>query len=79
MARDRERHPTEDYLVDRPLNLNTASREDLATIEGIGKGRADRIVEWRERNGPFEAVDDLQRVPQFTPDVLRAVRGQFRV
>lgn len=80
MAEDRDdRLPVDDYLVDRPLDLNTATGEELRMIEGLGAGRADRIVEWREAHGPFEAVDQLQHVPDMTPDVLRQVRHRLKV
>lgn len=80
MPADRdEREPADDYVVRTPLDLNAASREELRQIEGIGAGRADEIVAWRDRNGPFGSVDELQHVPQITPDVLRAVRDKLKV
>jgi competence protein ComEA len=51
-------------LIDEPLDLNAASEEELAAIPGVGAARARRIVEWRHTHGPYEAVDDLQHVPE---------------
>ena len=45
-----------------PVNINTASVEELKTLNGIGDSLAQAIVDDRERNGPFTSVDDLVRV-----------------
>ena len=44
------------------LNLNTADAAALEELPGIGPALAARIVDWREANGRFTAVDDLQQV-----------------
>jgi len=44
------------------IDLNTADRETLDLLPGIGPAMAERIVNDREANGPFESVDDLVRV-----------------
>lgn len=43
-----------------PIDLNRASAEDLAAVPGIGPALAKRIVEYRQANGPFQKVDDLE-------------------
>jgi competence protein ComEA len=45
-----------------PVDVNTASAADLQAVPGIGKALAQRIVEFREKNGPFSDVDDLVKV-----------------
>ena len=45
-----------------PVNLNTASAEQLATIPGVGLKTAERIIEYREKNGGFKKVEDLMNV-----------------
>jgi competence protein ComEA len=44
------------------LDLNTASASDLDNLPGIGQSFAERIIEYRTANGPFAAVEDLQKV-----------------
>lgn len=44
------------------VNINTGSASDLMELPGIGEVMAGRIVDDREKNGPFEDVEDIKRV-----------------
>jgi competence protein ComEA len=44
------------------INLNTAKKEELMKIPGVGDVTAKRIIEFREKNGRFVSVDDLKKV-----------------
>ena len=45
-----------------PVNLNTATMDQLATIPGIGVKTAERIIAYREKNGGFKKIEDLMNV-----------------
>jgi competence protein ComEA len=44
------------------VNINTAGVEQLMSLPGIGKAYAERIVEYRAKNGPFKRLEDLLNV-----------------
>ena len=48
--------------ADAPVDLNAATVDQLTTIPGIGRVTAERIVQWREQNGPFRRAEDLMKV-----------------
>jgi competence protein ComEA len=55
------------------LDINTADADALASIPGIGDGLAQRIVAFRQQNGPFASVDELLDVAGITEHRLDAI------
>ena len=45
------------------ININTASAQELTQLKGIGPSHAAKIVEYREKNGPFKLPEDVVKVP----------------
>ena len=45
-----------------PVNLNTATQAQLETLPGIGAKAAQRILEYRQKNGSFKKIEDLMHV-----------------
>lgn len=56
------------------VNLNTATAAELETLPRIGAAMAARIIEWREANGRFTAVDDLGSVAGIGEKTLEGLR-----
>ena len=44
------------------ININSANKSQLETLPGIGAVKAQNIIDYREKNGPFKSVDDLLKV-----------------
>ena len=61
------------------VNINTASKEELTTIKGIGDKRAQEIIDYRKKNGDFKSVDELERVPGIGPGTMKQIRSQVTV
>ncbi len=62
------------------VDINTASVDELAAaLPGIGPGKAQRIVDWREANGPFQSIDQLLEVSGIGPVTLENISPFVRI
>ncbi|TCV94409.1 comEA protein [Biostraticola tofi] len=57
---------------DDKVNINTADAEDLAdALNGIGPKKAEAIISYREKNGPFTNIEDLSKVKGIGPAIIK--------
>ena len=49
-------------VSDGKVNINSASKSELMKLEGIGPAVADKIIEYRNTNGPFKKPEDIRKV-----------------
>jgi competence protein ComEA len=61
------------------VDINSADAVALEALPGVGPSIAQAIVEWRETNGPFASVDELEDVPGIGPATLDEIRESARV
>ena len=61
------------------ININTASVEELVQLKWIGPKYAQRIVEYREKNGPFEKPEDIILVSGIGPRAWEANKDRIVV
>lgn len=64
----------DDGLVD----INTADREMLMTLPGIGESKADVIVRYREEHGSFQAVEELMEIPGIKEGVFNKIKEYIK-
>jgi competence protein ComEA len=62
-----------------PLNLNTATLEQLDELDGIGPATAQQIIDYREAHDGFGSVDELDQVPGIGEVRMASLREQVRV
>lgn len=62
------------------VNINEADAEELASIlNGVGMKKAEAIVRYREQNGPFTQVEQLQEVPGIGPTLIERNRARLKM
>jgi comEA protein len=61
------------------VNLNTATAEQLDSLPGIGAKVAARIIEYRQKNGPFKKIEDLMNVRGIGEKNFLKIRNRLTV
>lgn len=61
------------------VNINTADEQQLSTLSGIGEKTAQKIVNYREENGPFMTTEDLMKVPGIGESKYAAIKDSIYV
>ncbi len=61
------------------LDINQASVEQLETLPGIGRTRAEAIIEYRQKHGKFDTIEQIQNVPGIGPGIFEQIRELITV
>ena len=71
--------PTGEAAPQGKVNINTASADELTALPGIGPSYAQRIVEHREKNGPFKRIEDLLAVRGIGDKTFEKIKDRITV
>jgi len=66
-------------MAGEKVNLNTATLEELMTLERIGPKYAQRIIDYRVTHGPFEKIEDIMKVKGIGPKTFDANKDRITV
>ena len=61
------------------ININTASLEELDSLPGIGPTTAQRIIDYRDTNGPFTTIDEIMDVSGIGPSTFDEIKDLITV
>ena len=62
---------------DRKININTAGKEELQKISGIGPSLAEKIISYRNSNGKFKKIEDIKNVNGIGENKYRNIKGRI--
>ena len=60
--------------MNTPVNINQATLKELTSLPGIGKKRANDIIEYREKNGNFSSIEDVKKVDGIGKDTIEKIK-----
>ncbi|HHV74031.1 MAG TPA: ComEA family DNA-binding protein [Thermoanaerobacterium sp.] len=61
------------------ININTATKEELDTLPGIGEVTAQRIIDFREQHGNFQRIEDIMNVSRIGPKLFEQIKDKITV
>lgn len=61
------------------VNLNTATQAELETLNNIGAVKAKAIIDYRQKNGGFKSVEELNKVPGIGDKTMASLKGNISV
>lgn len=61
------------------ININSATSEQLQTLDGIGEAKAKSIIEYREKNGNFQTIEDIKNVSGIGDSVYAKIKDNITV
>ena len=61
------------------ININTADKETLMTLSGIGEAKADAIIKYREKNGGFKAIEEIKSIEGIKDGVFNKIEDKIEV
>ena len=61
------------------LNLNTATKDELVALPGIGPAKAQAIVDYRNQHGPFKSVDEIRKVKGIGEKLFLQIKPELAI
>jgi len=61
------------FVESAPIDINRATLDDLISLPGIGPALAQRVIDYRSEHGPFQSVEELERVSGIGPQTVQGL------
>ncbi len=65
--------------ADPKININTASKEELMTLTGIGEAKATEIIAYRESHGGYHAIEDIKNISGIKDGVFKKIKDLITI
>ena len=75
----REKASGGEKTKDNRINLNTAAKEELMTLPGIGEAKAEQILTFREENGRFSQIEEIKKISGIKDGVFNRIKDMIKV
>lgn len=61
------------------ININTAGKEELMMLTGIGEAKAESIMDYREKNGSFTSIEELMQIEGIKEGVFNKIKDDITI
>ena len=61
------------------VNLNTATKDELVALPGIGPAKAQAIVDYRNQHGPFRSIDEIRKVKGIGEKLFQSIKPELSI
>lgn len=65
--------------LDEKISINTATKEELTTLPGIGSSKADLIIKYRNENGAFKDISDIKNVSGIGESIYEKIKDKITI
>lgn len=69
----------DDGSLSSMININTASKEELMTLPGIGEAKAESIISFRNENGHFDSIEDIMKISGIKEGAFEKIKSYITV
>lgn len=66
-----------EFITEKKVNINKANVDELVSIPGLGAFKAQMIIKYRDKNGPFATLEDLEKVPGFNKTIVEKFKDKI--
>lgn len=66
-------------ILNGKISINTATKEELLTLNGIGESKAESIVKYREENGEFKSIEDIKNVSGIGDALYEKIKNSITI
>ncbi len=70
---------SESEKIPKIININTATKEELMTLNGIGEVKAQAIIEYRNTNGNFKSIEEIEKVKGIGNAVFAKIKNYITI
>ena len=77
-GKETEDSPGQDEQDGR-ININTANKEDLMGLPGIGDSKAEGILDYRKEHGKFQSIEELMDIPGIKEGVYNKIKNDIKI
>lgn len=70
---------TQDSAAEEKVSINTAAKEELMTLPGIGEAKAESIIAYREEHGAFQSIEEIMQISGIKESVFSKIKEKIKL